>query len=387
MSESNPSTKADQRADLQLIIPQSMLEAQNLFELQVSFVTRRMEVTVDDQFMINLLRRFGVVQGFVMKKYERREAPPCQSGYGFASFANMRIALDTFRKIKGIQVEGILLDCRLSNRSVGVLDDNNKAELDEFVREVTSAQPQQDQQLSTSQHYQHHPQQPTTQYAAQGASSPSAYAAAHMQQPAYAVHPPGIYPVHQYPSGPPGYIALSSSPSHTTYGYPPAQAYSAAPQSVALPRPAPLFIPYTPYPPQTYAVSYAPSPMSSTTYSVPSPSLSSSLSHSSSSAGLVPPYLSSSGSFSVGTQSSGAAYPPPPTPHQAMYTTASSLSLSLDPNDVVFVSTPRGAPTPTHHHGQYMMPPAHLNHYPSQNHQHQPGTYSNPYPPPQQPPY
>ncbi|RYH29836.1 hypothetical protein EON65_07240, partial [archaeon] len=104
-----------------------------------------------------------------------------------------------FRRIKGIQFEGILLDCRLSNRSVGALDDNDKAELDEFVREMAALQQQQ--------HYQQQPLSP--QYAVQGASSPSAYTPL-MQQacPSGYMHPSGgVYPVHpQYPPGPPSYI-------------------------------------------------------------------------------------------------------------------------------------------------------------------------------------
>eukprot|EP01039_Chlorochromonas_danica_P011124 gene11124-12392_t len=90
------------------------------FQALFSFVTRKMDIVIDRDFMLSLLcsRYHLQVRDVLIKKYEVNEARKCQSGYGFLFIDRLEDAKIVIKNLQGLCLEGINFDCQLSNRSL-----------------------------------------------------------------------------------------------------------------------------------------------------------------------------------------------------------------------------------------------------------------------------
>eukprot|EP01039_Chlorochromonas_danica_P011126 gene11126-12395_t len=90
------------------------------FQAHFSFVTRKMDIAIDRDFMLSLLctRYHLQVRDVLIKKYEVNQARKCQSGYGFLFIDRLEDAEIVIKNLQGLCLEGINFDCQLSNRSL-----------------------------------------------------------------------------------------------------------------------------------------------------------------------------------------------------------------------------------------------------------------------------
>eukprot|EP00981_Chlorochromonas_danica_P012413 scaffold4879_cov257-Ochromonas_danica.AAC.1 len=90
------------------------------FQAHFSFVTRKMDIVIDRDFMLSLLctRYHLQVRDVLIKKYKVNEARRCQTGYGFLFIDRLEDTEIVIKNLQGLCLEGIEFDCQLSNRSL-----------------------------------------------------------------------------------------------------------------------------------------------------------------------------------------------------------------------------------------------------------------------------
>eukprot|EP01031_Cornospumella_fuschlensis_P032675 gene32675-39504_t len=107
-------------------------------EIQVSFVTKKMDLHLHKELIANILRRYGSLVTFEMKKYSRDAKVPSQSGYGFAAYDNIDDGLNTYRSLKNTDVEQIHFDCNFSHRNLNNFPPKERQRILESVADVPS---------------------------------------------------------------------------------------------------------------------------------------------------------------------------------------------------------------------------------------------------------
>eukprot|EP01031_Cornospumella_fuschlensis_P033371 gene33371-40375_t len=107
-------------------------------EIQVSFVTKKMDLHLHKELIANILRRYGSLVSFEMKKYSRDAKVPSQSGYGFAAYDSIDDGLQTYRSLKNTDVEQIHFDCNFSHRNLNNFPPKERQRILESVADVPS---------------------------------------------------------------------------------------------------------------------------------------------------------------------------------------------------------------------------------------------------------
>eukprot|EP01031_Cornospumella_fuschlensis_P032547 gene32547-39353_t len=90
----------------------------SLFELHVSFVTRKPDVLVTEERIFSMLQKIGRIKLMTFKKFSTHNPTGNHSGYGFAAYDDLEEALSTMLQLKDSLIEHISFDCHLSHRSM-----------------------------------------------------------------------------------------------------------------------------------------------------------------------------------------------------------------------------------------------------------------------------
>ncbi|RYH17158.1 hypothetical protein EON65_29045, partial [archaeon] len=97
-----------------------------------------MDLHLHKDLISSILRRYGSLVSFEMKKYSRDAKVPSQSGYGFAAYDNIDDGLLTYRSLKNSDVEQIHFDCNFSHRNLSNLPAEERQRMLDAVADLPS---------------------------------------------------------------------------------------------------------------------------------------------------------------------------------------------------------------------------------------------------------
>lgn len=89
----------------------------NWVQIQVSFVTRRMDILVNEDLLDKIFSAYGEIMDVTIKKHVIDNSRKNQSGYGFVFYPSYDQAMNAIHNTKKLTLNGITYDCNLTHRS------------------------------------------------------------------------------------------------------------------------------------------------------------------------------------------------------------------------------------------------------------------------------
>eukprot|EP01039_Chlorochromonas_danica_P004140 gene4140-4544_t len=90
-------------------------------QIHISFVTHRVDIVLDAEWLYSLLKKLSNVLSVVIKAHCKEDNEKKQHGYGFGFYASVEDAMAAVTKLQKTTYEGITYDCHISKRTLNQL--------------------------------------------------------------------------------------------------------------------------------------------------------------------------------------------------------------------------------------------------------------------------